>query len=133
MARKGTTKKAVDVVEQVPLADIQVAPPVKLEPVKNDTIKSVELMMNSDFDDNINSTEVYDEGDIASALELGFIAQALKKHKEKVAPERHPDFDGVHCIQCWEDIPQVRLDLGKIRCVHCQAALEKTNKLYGRR
>jgi RNA polymerase-binding transcription factor DksA len=131
MARKGTTKKAVDVVEEGQLSDMQATPPVKLEPAKNETVKAVDFI--AEYDDNINSTEVYDEGDIASALELGFIAQALKKHKEKVAPEKHPDFDGIHCVKCWEDIPQVRLDMGKVRCVHCQAELERTNKLYGRR
>lgn len=81
----------------------------------------------------LDASEVYDEADIASALEAGFIAQALERHKEKVAPEKHPDFDGETCVDCGIDIPQVRLDMGKVRCVNCQAELEKINKLYGRR
>lgn len=81
----------------------------------------------------LDASEVYDEADIASALEAGFIAQALERHKEKVAPEKHPDFDGETCVDCGIEIPQVRLDMGKVRCVNCQAELEKINKLYGRR
>jgi RNA polymerase-binding transcription factor DksA len=76
-------------------------------------------------------TEVYDEGDIASALELGFIAHALEMHKAKVAPETHPNFDGETCVDCGDDIPEVRLTMGKVRCVHCQELLEKKNKLRG--
>lgn len=76
--------------------------------------------------------EVYDEADIASALEMGFIAHALEAHKSKVAKETHPDFDGESCIDCGDEIPQLRLNMGRIRCVHCQEALERKNKLHGR-
>ena len=84
-------------------------------------------------ENNLDSSEVYDEGDIASAIELGFIAQALERHKEKMAPEKHPDFDGTHCVDCWVDIHPVRLGMGKVRCKDCQEELEKINKLHGRR
>jgi len=77
------------------------------------------------------STEVYDEAEIASALEIGFIAHALEMHKAKVAPEKHPDFDGEHCVDCEDEIPEVRLTMGKVRCVHCQEFLEKKGKLRG--
>lgn len=81
----------------------------------------------------LESTEVYDEADIASALEQGLIAQALANHRHKVAPEKHPDFDGVHCVDCEVQIPQGRLQLGKVRCVDCQSELEHINKINGRR
>ena len=84
-------------------------------------------------DEKIDYDDVYDEADIASALEMGFIAKALADHKNKVAPEQHPDFDGEHCIDCDTDIPEVRLKMGKIRCVDCQAELELRNKLNGRK
>ncbi len=86
------------------------------------SLKTAEL----DFDN-----EVYDEGDIASSLEMSFIAQALEAHKAKVAPETHPDFDGETCIECGDDIPEARLAMGRIRCVYCQEILEKKNKLRG--
>lgn len=83
--------------------------------------------------ESIDYDDVYDEADIASALEMGFIAKALADHKNKVAPESHPDFDGEHCIDCDADIPVVRLNMGKIRCVDCQSELELRNKLKGRK
>jgi RNA polymerase-binding transcription factor DksA len=86
------------------------------------SLKSAELDFN---------TEVYDEGDIASAIEMGFLAKALEAHKAKVAPEKHPDFDGVTCLDCGDDIPQVRLAMGRMRCVYCQEILEKKNKMRG--
>jgi RNA polymerase-binding transcription factor DksA len=64
---------------------------------------------------------------------MGFIAQALSRHKEKVAPEQHPDFDGENCLECGNEIPMVRLEMGKIRCVHCQEALELRNKMFGKK
>lgn len=103
-----------------------ITPTSSLPPIIEDdsySLKTAEL----DFDN-----EVYDEGDIASALELGFIAQALEAHKAKVAPESHPDFDGESCLDCGDTIPEVRLKMGKIRCVYCQEALEKKNKLHGK-
>ena len=50
----------------------------------------------------------------------GIAAAALR-----VAPEKHPDFDGKHCVTCGEDMPPVRLAYGRIRCVHCQTILER--------
>jgi RNA polymerase-binding transcription factor DksA len=49
-------------------------------------------------------------------------AQAL------AAPELDPSFDGVHCVDGGEEIPEARLALGKIRCVSCQTALERTRR-----
>lgn len=41
--------------------------------------------------------------------------------------ESDPDFDGLHCIEveCGDEIPLARLQLGKIRCVPCQTRREK--------
>jgi RNA polymerase-binding transcription factor DksA len=83
--------------------------------------------------EEINYDDIRDEADIASALEMDFIAKALADHKSKVAPESHPDFDGKHCIDCGVDIPLIRLNMGKIRCVDCQSELELRNKLKGKK
>lgn len=80
----------------------------------------------------LESNEVYDDADIASAVERGLIAQALANHRQKIAPETHPDFDGEHCVDCDISIPEGRLKLGKVRCVDCQSDLEKYNKIHGR-
>lgn len=41
-----------------------------------------------------------------------------------------PEFDNVHCIECEDEIPKIRLDLGKFRCVYCQEDLERKEKLF---
>lgn len=126
---KTTRKKSVEknTVQTEPKSEVKVQPKVNNPSTRDNdsdkySLKTAEL----DFDN-----EVYDEGDIASALEMGFIAQALEAHKSKVAPESHPDFDGETCIDCGDDIPEVRLAMGRIRCVYCQELLEKKNKMRG--
>ncbi len=112
---------------------------VKEEVKKESSTNEVKELIKPDYtepsygSEEIDYDDVYDEADIASALEMGFIAKALADHKNKVAPEQHPDFDGEHCIDCDTDIPEVRLKMGKIRCVDCQAELELRNKLNGRK
>ncbi len=129
---KTSTKKSTQsssVVNESPKVEntkpSNVVPPIKKETTHYEedySLKSAELDFN---------TEVYDEGDIASAIEMGFLAKALEAHKAKVAPEKHPDFDGVTCLDCGDDIPQVRLSMGRMRCVYCQEILEKKNKMRG--
>lgn len=84
---------------------------------------------NTELDFN---NEVYDEGEIASAIEMSFLAQSLNAQRELIRPETHPDFDGEACVDCGDDIPEERLKLGRVRCVYCQSALEKRNKLHGK-
>lgn len=87
----------------------------------------------SDIDDNETwdvNNEVLDEGDQAALIQMSENQQALAKIQAKLAPESHPDFDGVHCIDCEKEIPAARLGMGKIRCVYCQSILEARSKLY---
>lgn len=79
------------------------------------------------------NTEVLDEADQASLFQMAETEQALANIRNKVAPESHPDFDGSSCVDCGDDIHSDRLKLGKVRCVHCQTALEEKAKLYARR
>lgn len=82
-------------------------------------------------EDPFENTEIGDEADQASRLERNFIAASLKAQQEAMKPETHPDFDGVHCIECDDEIPLLRLNMGKIYCVHCQEAREKLRKVRG--
>ncbi len=82
------------------------------------------------MEDNDDFLEVYDEVDIASAIEYGFLQQSLKKVQDLNKPETHPDFDGKNCVDCDGEIPDVRLKMGKVRCVICQEILEKESKMY---
>ena len=76
----------------------------------------------------LTNDEVFDETDLAQWQQLreqaAIHARAINLNK----PEIHPDFDGVHCVECWEDIPHARLALKKVRCVDCQNDLEMKNK-----
>lgn len=83
-------------------------------------------------EEEINYDDIMDEGDMASAIEMGFIAKALNDHKNKVKPETHPNFDGVHCVDCDAVIPKLRLDMGRVRCVDCQSELEFKAKMRGK-
>lgn len=62
----------------------------------------------------------------AEALERNQRDRAIAAASGKLR-ETHPDFDGTHCVEsdCGEPIPQLRLTLGKVRCVACQALREK--------
>ncbi len=59
------------------------------------------------------------------------MADALNRALGKSGPEKHPDFDGIHCVEedCGVEIPPGRLLHGKVRCVDCQHALEKRTAL----
>lgn len=81
-------------------------------------------------DDEPGPPEVLDEADQASLIQMSETKQAIAKVTAKLAPEKHPDFDGEHCVECGEAIPAARLAFFKVRCVHCQSALELKGKLY---
>lgn len=89
--------------------------------------------MNEPKENEFATTDVLDEGDMASAYQMRENAMALQKAKAAMAPETHPDFDGESCVDCGEDIPKLRLGMGKVRCVHCQGSLERKSKLYASR
>lgn len=44
---------------------------------------------------------------------------------------RKPDnFDGLHCIECGDEIPIGRLKLNKCNCISCQEIQEKSSKHF---
>lgn len=122
---KEKQSKMKKVIEEIKVEEVKISPaPRAIHVIAPPTYGEQE---------EIDSNDVYDDGDIASALERGFIAHALTLHKEKVAAEKHPDFDGESCLDCGAEIPELRLEMGRIRCVDCQTALELKNKMFGRR
>lgn len=72
--------------------------------------------------------EVMDETDQAQLLQLQEQAAISLRARELNRPETHPDFDGVHCVECDIDMPPERLALRRIRCVDCQTFLEEEKK-----
>lgn len=57
---------------------------------------------------------------------------SLRNQLAKVQPEHDPLFDGLHCIDCTEEIPAPRLVWGRIRCVGCQEYKERLVKAQER-
>lgn len=84
-----------------------------------------------DLDYKLENNEVYDEAELASALESSMLSKALKDHKQKMAPQKHPNFDGLHCLDCEEDMHPDRLKMGRIRCTDCQEHHEYLEKRKG--
>ncbi len=72
-----------------------------------------------------------DENDRASNAEYTHNQDALDRIRALAKPETHPDFDGRHCVECGEPVLKARLALGKVRCVICQARIERQS--IGRR
>jgi RNA polymerase-binding transcription factor DksA len=73
-----------------------------------------------------------DNLDRAAELQQIYNEAALERIRILTAPESDPDFDGVHCLDCDADIPGARLALGRIRCVLCQTAKEKLERMIAR-
>lgn len=64
--------------------------------------------------------------ELADALAQAQRDRGIQSAQRAVKPEKHPDFDGLHCVDCDAVIPHPRLDMGRIRCVACQAFIERT-------
>lgn len=70
--------------------------------------------------------------DIASSVEMANTAAAIANFSSlATAPESHPDFDGLHCVECGNEIPEQRLKNGRVRCTYCQSAIERNSAIYG--
>lgn len=66
--------------------------------------------------------------DEASEVEQAHKDQAISNTVAKLKHEKHPLFDGVHCLECHDDMPEYRLSIGRIRCVYCQTKIESKRK-----
>jgi RNA polymerase-binding transcription factor DksA len=80
-----------------------------------------------------------DPVDVASDGELRNNEEHVRRQRALAAPEQVQlaDADGVlywpitECVDCDGPIPDLRLRMGRVRCVECQSAKERMNKLYG--
>lgn len=79
---------------------------------------------------HLPNDEVLDESEQAQMLQLQEQARISLVARELNKPERDPNFDGVHCIDCDEEIPQVRLNHGFIKCVFCKEASENASRRH---
>lgn len=76
----------------------------------------------------MKNDEVFDETDYAQHLQLMEQAEVSRRARELNRPQTHPDFDGLHCVECDIEIPKLRLDSGRVRCVDCQTDIENESK-----
>ena len=80
----------------------------------------------AEFDDN---TKCADELDAAAAITEAFTQESISKVQAMLKPEQVKNEDGTwpvtECVDCDQELPEGRLELGKVRCVHCQGLLEK--------
>jgi hypothetical protein len=74
-----------------------------------------------------------DELEVAEEVREQAVADGLASVRARLI-EKHPDFDGKHCIEpdCGDELPPVRIAYGRIRCTPCQCEVERKEKL-GRR
>lgn len=81
-------------------------------------------------DENFEYNEVFaDPLDLASVREARFNEASLRNVRKSLE-EDYTDFDGRHCVDCGDAIPEKRLSLGRVRCVYCQEKKERMEWLY---
>lgn len=72
--------------------------------------------------------------DQASELTDAINEMAIETVRARAKPEQEPNLDGTwpitECTTCGEDIEPGRLELGKVRCFHCQTQLEARGKYF---
>jgi RNA polymerase-binding transcription factor DksA len=70
-----------------------------------------------------------DDLDQAAELTQTRVDDAVAAVRRKARPEQVQNLDGSWpsplCVDCDDDIPPLRLSLGRIRCVYCQTAIER--------
>ena len=69
-----------------------------------------------------------DQIEMASQIQEKINEQGLALVRAAGGPQKHPDFDGEHCVDCEDDLPPVRIAYGRIRCTPCQTAAEQAAK-----
>jgi len=82
-------------------------------------------------------TDHPDPIDKAAALTDMYTEHCVAAARQGAKPEQVQNEDGswpvTECIDCGVDLPQARIELGRVRCVECQHRLEQRNRLlYGR-
>lgn len=79
--------------------------------------------------------EVRDEVDQANELAQMETDNHLYLARKRAKPEQEqrPDGSWPHpeCVDCEGPIGEARLDMGRIRCIHCQTDLEALRKFWG--
>lgn len=72
----------------------------------------------------MHADELDRAADLTAAVTQGHVEDI--RHRARPEQVQNPDGSWPHteCVECGNEIPEGRLILGKIRCVHCQRLLE---------
>lgn len=70
--------------------------------------------------------------ELAGLLEESERSAGLDRIRQALEPQVHEDFDGVHCMDCGDEIPLARLQAKRIFCTKCQTAQEHRSKGFRR-
>jgi len=72
-----------------------------------------------------------DPADIAGETVDICLADAERRARGKSGAEFDARFDGTHCVEenCGAPLPRKRLNMGRVRCVDCQALVERRRAL----
>lgn len=72
-----------------------------------------------------------DVSDIATQTEAKLLHGELALAASRAWPKAPGDFDGLHCVECDNEIPAKRLENGYFVCVSCQSIKEKRGAQFG--
>jgi ribosomal protein S27E len=78
------------------------------------------------------SERTADELETAENLRQETSDFGLAQVREHLKAEHHPDFDGVNCVGCGDELAPVRIAYKRVRCAACQTEIEKRQKLQRR-
>lgn len=55
-------------------------------------------------------------------------SQIAKARTRQCDLDKFASWDGETCFDCGEDVPEERIEMGRVRCVHCQSVAEKKGR-----
>lgn len=73
-----------------------------------------------------------DELETADQLQELGRADGLARVRDALKAEHHPDFDGVNCVSCGDELAPVRIAYKRVRCAACQTEIERQEKMRRR-
>ena len=74
-----------------------------------------------------------DELDRASDIEIASTEEGIRRSLAKLRPQYDSRFDGIHCVDCGEALPAIRVTNTRVRCVDCQELVDRKGKLWNSR
>lgn len=84
--------------------------------------------MNIDDEESFDATDPLDVAGRVERMEREYNISKARRNK----PEQEQNPDGswpvTECVECEVELPQLRIEMGRVRCVDCQTLKEKTGR-----